>query len=180
METRQANNSIKKIGIFSGPGTRRWPRYDISQVPWIERVSSNVGSKVTIVNISQGGVLLEAHERIALRTRIILSLETPKGVVQCRGVVIRTSLTYSKGIPYYQAAVSFESPVHFWDEFQNLPYEAILPLDFIIEFFPEGSGLSLETAQNPGSAFITSFLTTGFSHAPHSAGSYEGTGLNDW
>src|SRR5512135_796775 len=65
--TGSTRSSPQKIRLFSGPGTRRWPRFDISDVPSIAGVSSETGSRIKVVNISQGGALLQTAERAALR-----------------------------------------------------------------------------------------------------------------
>ena len=106
--TGSTRASAQKIKLFSGPGTRRWHRFEISEVPSITDVSSDTGSRVRVINISRGGALLQTNELTAPRSKIQLNFDTSGGVIPLTGFVLRSSVSYPKGVPQYQAAVAFD------------------------------------------------------------------------
>jgi hypothetical protein len=116
MWTGSTSGLAKKIRLFSGPGTRRWSRFNISDVPAIRCVCSSAGSKIKIANISREGALLRTRKRLATRTRISLNLVTAEGVIPLTGFVLRSSVSSPKGIPQYQAAVVFDRALQILDD----------------------------------------------------------------
>jgi len=106
----------KKAKQYSGPSTRQWPRYKISEVPSLKGVSSNGGSELEVINISRGGALLESDMRMRPGTKILLRVVTIEGVIQIAGHVLRSSISSLKGVPRYQSAVEFENPLHILDD----------------------------------------------------------------
>ncbi len=106
----------KKPKQYSGPSTRQWPRYKISEVPSLKGVMSNGGSELEVINISRGGALLESDMRMRPGTKVLLRVVTIEGVIQIAGHVLRSSISSLKGAPRYQSAVEFESPLHILDD----------------------------------------------------------------
>jgi hypothetical protein len=164
-----AANPGQKIRLFSGPGTRRWPRYEISEVPLITRVSSRSGSKMKLVNISRGGALLQTNQRIAPRTMMRLDFDTAGHVIQFSCVVVRSSVSYSKGSPRYQAAVAFDRLLQILNKSRAAAAET-LPVFVTSEQKP---------VRNDVSEIISQFLAAGFFNG-HDPGPDEQAGLNDW
>jgi len=109
----------KKAKQYSGPSTRQWPRYKISEVPSLKGVTSNGGSELEVINISRGGALLESDMRMRPGTKILLRVVTIEGVIQIAGHVLRSSISSLKGVPRYQSAVEFENPLHILDDLSD-------------------------------------------------------------
>lgn len=164
-----SKNSGQKIRLFSGPGTRLWPRYDISEVPSITRVSSRSGSKIKLVNISRGGALLQTNQRIAPRTMMRLDFDTTEHIIQFSCVVLRSSVSYLKGMPRYQAAVAFDRMLEILNKSKGASAET-LPVFISSEQKP---------VQNDVSEIISQFLAVGFSNGRDPVHD-ESVGLNDW
>ena len=102
-----------KIRLFSGPGTRQWPRYSISDVSSIREIRSAAGSGIDVVDISRGGTLLQTPRRLVPGTRIQLNVETSEGDIPVAGLVLRASGFGPEGRTQYQAAVVFDRPLKF-------------------------------------------------------------------
>ena len=105
-----------KIRLFSGPGTRQWTRYRISDAPSIHGIRSAAGTRIDVVDISRGGTLLLTPRRLVPGTRIRLNVETSEGSVPVAGLVLRSSKSNPEGGPQYQAAVVFDCPLKFPDD----------------------------------------------------------------
>ncbi len=101
----------RKIKLFTGPGTRRWPRFNISDVPLIKKIRSNAGSRLRVANISRGGALLWTKGRLERGTRINLRIITSDYTISLSSIVRRSLALAPKGIPRYQAAVAFDRPL---------------------------------------------------------------------
>lgn len=104
-----------KIRLFSGPGTRQWPRYSISDVPSIRGIRSAAGSGIDVVDISRGGTLLRTPRRLMPGTRIRLNVETSEGEVPVAGLVLRSSGSSPEVGTQYRTAVVFDRPLEFPD-----------------------------------------------------------------
>jgi hypothetical protein len=113
----------RKIKLFSGPNTRRWPRFDIADVPSVKSICSNAGSEMQIANISRGGALLRSRGRLVPDTNVQLEFVILGGVIQLAGFVLRSSIASPKVIPRYQIAVVFDRPL------QILDYQPVLMAD---------------------------------------------------
>jgi hypothetical protein len=182
-ETGSTSSFAKKIKLFSGPGTRRLPRFNISDIPSIRGVSSNAGFGIKVANISRGGALLQVRERLAPRARIQLNLVIAEGVIQLTGFVLRSSISSPKGMPRYQAAVAFNSPLQILDGQQGptadtsrAPVFQSPPFDV----FPSDSGESLyNRVQDGDSAMIAAFLAVSVCNAQDAA-LHEMLKLNHW
>ncbi len=96
--------------------SRQWPRFSPAEVPSLKSISSNAGMEMKVVNVSRGGALLETEVRLPPGTGIMLKVVTVEGVIQIAGHVLRSSVSSLKGIPKYQSAVAFESPLHILDD----------------------------------------------------------------
>jgi hypothetical protein len=111
LQTGSIGSFAEKIKLFSGPGTRQWTRFDISDVPAIKGIRSKTGSAINVANISRGGALLRTRKRLARATRVQLNLAIEEGVIQLTGLVLRSSIYSPKGMPRFQAAVAFDRPL---------------------------------------------------------------------
>lgn len=173
-----------KIKLFSGPGTRQWPRYDMSEIPLIRNVSSNACSLLKIINISKGGALLGARNRLVPHTRVRLKLQTDAGTARLTAFVLRSEGSPADTVLRFQAAVAFDSPFHLLDKLTIL--ETLfshasghrIPLSVVPKpGITEGSGTL--HGRNADKSVIESFLAVDIlcdqneAHAIHIA-------LNDW
>ena len=104
-----------KIRLFSGPGTRQWPRYSISDVSSIREIRSAAGSRIDVIDISRGGTLLRTPRRLVPGTRVRLNVETLEGSMPVAGLVLRSSDSNPEGGTQYQAAVVFDRLLKFPD-----------------------------------------------------------------
>jgi hypothetical protein len=181
--TGSTGHSEQKIKLFSGPGTRRWPRFTISEMPSITGVRSNSGARIRIVNISRGGALLQTNERTALRMKIQLKLDTAEGTMQLSSFVLRSSVSFLKGMPHYQAAIVFDHPLQMFDDLQRST--AGTSQTRALESpksgaFPSDSSESLyESIQAEDSSIISAFLAIGLCNARDSELD-EMFKMNDW
>lgn len=103
------------IKLFSGPGTRKWPRFNTADVPLIKEIRSNRGSRLRAVNISRGGALLRTKRRLIRGTLIKLKVITSEEVIPLSGSVLRSSVFAQKSLPRYHAAVVFDRPLQILD-----------------------------------------------------------------
>jgi hypothetical protein len=117
MEKRSESTGVntKKISLFSGPGTRRWPRFNLSDVPSIREVRSSSGNKVYVADISREGALLRTRMHLAPKTRIHLNVVTAEGLIPISGFVLRSLVRSPEGMVEYQAAVAFDRPLKILD-----------------------------------------------------------------
>lgn len=104
-----------KIKLFSGPGTRQWPRFNVADVPLIREIRSNTGSKLRIINISRGGAFLWTKRRLTRGARIKFKVITSEEAFPLAGSVLRSLVFASKWIPRYQTAVAFDRPLKILD-----------------------------------------------------------------
>jgi hypothetical protein len=181
--TWSTSSSAKRIKLFSGPGTRRWPRFNISEVPSIKGISLNSGARIKVVNMSRGGALLQTRRRIARGTEINLNLNMAEGTVQLTGLVLRSSISSLKGIPQYHAAVAFDRPLKIFDEPPGPIADASQAPVFKSSpsglFPPDRRDASHEPIKDGDSAMIAAFFAISFCHAPDAALD-EMSSLNDW
>ncbi len=160
----RSTRASQKIKLFSGPGTRRWHRFDISEVPSIADVSSDTGSRVRVVNISRGGALLQTNELAAPRSKIQLNFKTSGGAIPLTGLVLRSSISYPKGVPQYQAAVAFDCLLPIIDARQEPTADTSqTPLESSQSGeLPPNSGEPLrKLIQSEDTAIISAFLAIG-------------------
>jgi hypothetical protein len=181
--TGSTSSSAKRITLFSGPGTRQWPRSNISEIPSIKGISLNSGARLKIVNMSRGGALLQTRRHIARGTEIDLILSMAEGSLQLGGLVLRSSISSLKGIPQYHAAVAFDHLLKIFDE----PAGPIADGSQAPAFKSSPSGLfppdrcdaSYEPIQEGDSAMIDAFFAISFYNVPDAALD-EMSWLNDW
>lgn len=76
----------------------------------MKHVEFNQGSDIEIVNISQGGLLLETEARLRPDLKIMLKLVTTEGVLKMDGHILRSSIFSLKGAPRYRTAIAFNRP----------------------------------------------------------------------
>ena len=100
-----------KISLYSGPGTRRWDRFRILDVPWIRGIKSAAGHRIDVLDISRGGARLLTRRPLVPGTSIRLEVITSGGCLPVTGLVLRSSDFSAANGSLYQAAVSFDSPL---------------------------------------------------------------------
>jgi hypothetical protein len=181
--TGSTRSSANRIPLFSGPGTRQWPRFNISEIPSIKDSSLSSGARIKIVNISRGGALLQARKHIARGTEINLILSMAEGTVPLTGLVLRSSISSLKGIPQYHAAVAFDHLLKIFDEPSGTIADASLAPVFKSSpsglFPPDVCDASHAPIQDGDSAMIAAFFAISFYNAPDAALD-EMSMLNDW
>jgi hypothetical protein len=181
-QTGSAGNFTAKIKLFSGPGTRQWPRFPVADIPSIRSIHSNAGSEIKVANISRGGALLRTHRRMAPCTRIQLNFELAECTIQLTAAVLRSSISSQEGRARYQAAVAFDRPLQFSNG-QRSPatdtmQEPVFRSFQFEEFFSESSEFYYKPVQDRDSAMIAAFFALGV-RDPQDA-LREMTRLNDW
>lgn len=181
--TGSTSSAAKRIKLFSGPGTRQWPRFDLSEFPAIQGISLESGSRIKVVNLSRGGALLQTRKPIARGTELMLLFGLAEGTVQIAGLVLRSSVSYLKGIPQYHAAVAFDRPLKICDELPGPAAEAFPSPVFKsappVLCSPARRAASHALIQEGDSAMIAAFFAISFYDAPD-AGPDEMSSLNDW
>lgn len=88
---------------------RRSPRRSATELPW-NAARLRPGRDVALVNLGEGGALVEAGTRLLPGARVVLQLLGPEGALALRGRVVRcevTALDPARGVRY-RGAVSFE------------------------------------------------------------------------
>lgn len=106
---------------------RQWPRLNPSNVPSLKGVTINQGAEAQIIDISQGGTLIETDVRLQPQMKIMLKVFTTKGVFKIMGTVLRSSIKSLKGAPIYQSAISFENPLTMLDDLEGKTVEEPQP-----------------------------------------------------
>ena len=96
---------------YAGSDRRRWTRIEPSELPLLNSVAFPQGSEVQVINISQGGMLLETEVRLQPKMKILLKIDTSTGVFDIEGSVLRSSIASIQGTPRYRSAVSFQHPI---------------------------------------------------------------------
>jgi hypothetical protein len=133
--------------------------------------------------MSRGGALLKTRRLFTRGTEISLNLSMAEGTVTHAGLVLRSSISFLKGIPQYHAAVAFDRPLTIFNEPLGLKAEAsqvptLKPPPSGL-FSPDRSDSSHEPVKDGDSAMIAAFLAIGFYHAPD-ATQDDMSSLNDW
>ena len=127
-----------KINLFSGPGTRRWPRFRLSDITSIGEVRSAAGFRVDVVNISRGGALFLTPRRLVPGTSIRLNIVTSEGNIPISGFVLRSSGIGSQGVLSCRTAVSFDRPLRILERIQS---EAREMLQTVARHADENTGM---------------------------------------
>ncbi len=156
-----------KISLYSGPGTRRWDRFRILDVPSIRGIKSAAGHRIDVLDISRGGARLLTRRLLVPGTGIRLDILTSGGgCIPVTGLVLRSSDFPTGNGSLYQAAVSFDRP---------------LPLQVPDRFPAQVPNLPPPVAQDSDeiSPEIANFLAIDFHFEPD-AGMHEMLALNDW
>ncbi|HTY63560.1 MAG TPA: hypothetical protein VMG30_15035 [Acidobacteriota bacterium] len=181
--TGSTSSPAKRIMLFSGPGTRRWPRINISEITSIKGIRLISGARIRIVNMSRGGVLLQTRRHIARGTEIDLILNMAEGTVQLTGWVLRSTFSSKKGIPQYHAAVAFNHILNIFDELPWPVSDASQAPAFKSSpsgpFPPDRWDAWHKPFQDEESAMIAAFFAITFYNAPDAALD-EMSRLNDW
>ena len=179
--TGVTGGSNGKIGLFSGPGTRRWPRYALPEVPSIKGIHSDAGCKIKLLNLSRGGVLLQTRKRLPRGMTLHMTFNTSEGAVPLPGLVLRSFISSPRGIPEYQAAVAFERPLQIYEESpESFAAAAAELLSTPHGFFaPERSRPPDESSHCEETAMIAAFLAIAPTLAAN-APPDEISALNDW
>jgi hypothetical protein len=97
---------------YSGSERRQWTRLSPADVPFLKSVAFHQGSEVQVVDISQGGMLLETEVRLQPKMKIQLKIEANTGSFKIEGNVLRSWIASIQGTPRYRSAIAFQHPVH--------------------------------------------------------------------
>jgi len=97
----------------SGPERRRWPRKPRADCPWLLDARLRSGTEVQVVDISNGGILLESASQILPGARVELFLFTRDQRWLVNGRVLRCQVSRvvkEDGVRYH-AALVFNEPL---------------------------------------------------------------------
>jgi hypothetical protein len=108
-----------------GADRRRYPRLKPADLPFLKKVEFSKGSKIDIINISRGGLLLETESRLGPDLRIKVKIVTTEGVFEMEGITLRSSVFSLKGAPRYRTAIIFKKPFELMDKFKDSSKEAV-------------------------------------------------------
>jgi hypothetical protein len=172
-----------KIKLFSGPGTRKWPRFNIADVPLIKEVQSNTGSRLRIINISRGGAFLWTKRRLIRGVLIRLKVITSEEVIPLSASVLRSLVFASKWMPRYQSAVVFDRPLQIFNH-DSKPAMDIQPVTSIhpspLDAFAVESNISFcDSSQGEDLPMIADFGALNL-WTERYAGMHEELKLNNW
>jgi hypothetical protein len=97
---------------------RRWPRKKPSECPWVIEARLRSGTEVRVVDISNGGVLVEAASQIlpGAPVEIYLVAADQRWLVKGRIVRCQVSAIMPECGVRYRAAMAFDEPVSILDE----------------------------------------------------------------
>jgi hypothetical protein len=182
MLTASTGGLAKKIALFHGPGTRQWPRSNMTDLPSGLAVFSSAGAEIPAVNISRGGVLLRTRLRLAKGTKMQLHLKIAGDDIPLSGIVVRSCVSSSKRLPRFETALVFNSILPAFDGKSDSSADA--PKPAVLQFPPFGLAfvleeMSRECPPDTGSSMIAGFLALKVS-AGHGAELREMPALNDW
>jgi len=104
-----------KIKKDEGSNRRKWPRLNPEDLPFLKNVEFSQGKEIQIVNISQGGLLLETEMRLRPDLNIVIKLVTTEGIFKMDGTILRSSIFSLKGVPKYRTAIAFHHPFRLLD-----------------------------------------------------------------
>ncbi len=104
---------------------RRYPRLKPSDLPFLKKVEFSKGSKIEIINISRGGLLLETESRLGPDLRIQVKIVTTEGVFEVEGTTLRSSVFSLKGVPRYRTAIIFKKPFELMDKIKDISKQAV-------------------------------------------------------
>ena len=183
MWTEPTASCTNKIKLFSGPGTRRWPRFHISDVPSIKGVRSSAGSRIKVDNVSRGGALLQTRRHQVPGTRIWLNVETTEGIVQLCCVALRSSVSAPDEILPYQTAVVFDRSLKIPNvpaaQPAEIPQTVLSPSSIPADIPSIDNGASFELSHGEDTSMIGAFLSIRF-HIEQDAELDEALRLNNW
>ncbi|MBN2321533.1 MAG: hypothetical protein JXR49_20820 [Acidobacteria bacterium] len=108
-----------------GSDRRRSPRLKPADLPFLKRVEFSKGSKIEIINISRGGLLLETVSRLGPDLKIAVKIVTTEGIFEVEGVTLRSSIFSLKGIPKYRTAIVFKEPFELMDDTEDTSIDEI-------------------------------------------------------
>ena len=108
-----------------GADRRRWPRLKPADLPFIKKVEFSKGSKIEIINISRGGLLLETESRLGPDLKIQAKIVTTEGIFEVEGTTLRSSVFSLKGAPRYRTAVVFKEPFELMDDAIDMSGDAV-------------------------------------------------------
>lgn len=171
-----------KIELFSGPGTRHWPRYGLSELKTVRGIRSNYSSIIKIINISRGGILIGTLERLISRIWIRFELKIADRYVRILGYVLRSSVLWEYGIPSYSAALVFERPLPSFEnrtETEGFSSSSFFDMNpFFMDAFASDRDGADEFDMNEDERIISSFLVA--SHGARNEELFEMLKLNTW
>jgi hypothetical protein len=104
---------------------RAYPRLSPSSIPFLKSISFNQGLEAQVIDISQGGMLIETEVRLRPQMKLNIKVATTEGIVQLNGSILRSFIVSLKGIVRYQSAVMFDCPFAMLGSLSTKPAEHI-------------------------------------------------------
>ena len=108
-----------------GADRRNYPRLKPADLPFLKKVEFSKGSKIEIINISRGGLLLETESRLGPDLKIQVKIVTTEGVFTMEGTTLRSSVFSLKGAPRYRTAIIFKKPFELMDKVKDISKQAL-------------------------------------------------------
>lgn len=99
------------------------PRLGPADVPFLKKVEFSKGSKIEIINISRGGLLLETESRLGPNLKIMVKIVTTEGTFKLDGIILRSSVFSLEGPPKYRTAIIFKEPFELMDKAEDVSRE---------------------------------------------------------
>ena len=126
---------------------RRWPRRKPSECPWLIEARLRSGTEVRVVDISNGGVLVETASQIlpGAPVEIFLVAADQRWLVKGRIVRCHVSAIMPERGVRYRAALAFDEPVSILDELSDKMPGSLSSLDRV-QAFAEPAQMLLQVA----------------------------------
>jgi hypothetical protein len=90
---------------------RRHERLKASELPWLRAARLKYGSKLRVLDISQGGILFETDKKLNPDSDIVIELTGAENVIVAPSRVLRCRVASLGEILSYQGACAFKRPL---------------------------------------------------------------------
>lgn len=102
--------SLRPIEL-TGRDRRQHDRLAVDELPWLKSARLGAGIRVTILDLSEGGALIETSTRLELGVVVALTLVNEHGTQTASLRILRCELASIKNGPIYRGAGKFEYPL---------------------------------------------------------------------
>jgi hypothetical protein len=96
---------------------RSEPRWRAEDWAWLRGARFKYGPDVRVVDISKGGVLIEAGSGVPCHARVVFEFSGPDTRILVPARIVRSGLDVVDGAPVYRGAYAFQRPFRLADEF---------------------------------------------------------------